>query len=82
MINLVTVPQWLVYPIVGKEDHYRIAPDPEGFIPRNLARKDDSDSVIIARPNYEWRLQHIPINLAGGDVYELVFPFGFHFPQN
>ena len=73
MINLVTVPQWLVYPIEGKENWYRIAPDPEGIIPRNLAPKEDSDSVIIASPHYEWRLQYIPIDLAGGDVYELVF---------
>ena len=73
MINLATVPQWLVYPIEGKKDWYRIVPDPEGILPRNLAPKDDSDSVIIARPHYEWRLQYIPINLAGGDVYELVF---------
>ena len=77
MINLVTVPQWLVYPIEGKEDWYRIVPDPEGIFPRNLAPKDDSDDVIIASPHYEWRLQYIPINLAGGDVYQLVFLLAF-----
>lgn len=81
MINLDMVPQWFALPIEGKKDWYIITPEPDSNCPPGLARKDrDSDIVILAEQPDEWRLQYIPIDIANGDVNELVFLFVFHFP--
>ena len=69
MINLVTLPQWFA---LGKgEERFIITPSPQVLIPPGLARK--GDSVILSGKPDEWRLQYVPINLAGGDVYKSAF---------
>ena len=77
-LNLVTVPQWFALP-AGKEDWYIITPEPASECPPGLARKEDSDIVILSEKPDEWRLQYVPINLAGGQVYELAFLLNFTF---
>ena len=80
MINLVTMPQWFALPLVGKEGWYAITPRPMSRDPPGLARKDPDDSnVILSEEPDEWRLQYIPIELAGGEVYELAFLLAFSF---
>ena len=80
MINLVTVPQWFALPVEGKRDWYIITPEPASMTPPGLARKeDDRDIVILSEQPDEWRLQYIPINLAGGEVYELALLSNFTF---
>lgn len=80
MINLVTgtVPrQWFALP-VDEKYWYIITPDPWAKIPTGLARK--GDTVVLSAEPDEWRLQYVPIFLAGGNVYEsdLLLDFNFH----
>ena len=79
-LNVVTVPQWFAL-FLGEDDWYIITPEPASENPPGLARKGESGVILSEKPD-KWRLQYVPINLAGGEVYELAFIFGFHFPQN
>ena len=69
MINFVTLAQWFALGV--GEGRFIITPSPQVLIPPGLARK--GDSVIFSGKPDEWRLQYIPIDLAGGNVYELAF---------
>ena len=69
MINFVMLAQWFALGV--GEGRFIIIPSPQVLIPPGLARK--GDSVILSGKPDEWRLQYIPINLAGGGVYELAF---------
>lgn len=81
MINLVTVPQWYAVPVDEKEETYIITPDPAA-ISLSLTRKGTpagNNTVILAQDYYKWRLDYLPINLAGGNVYRLAFLLDFTF---
>ena len=71
------MPQWYALPVDGSKDLYIITPAPADLNPPGLARR--GNSVILAAEPDEWRLQYIPIKLAGGEVYELAFLLDFTF---
>ena len=79
MINLVTVLQWYILPVKGKKDWFIITPEPASKPPPALASKGDNVILQLVPPPDEWYFQYVPIDLAGGNVYELAFLFDFAF---
>ena len=68
------------YSLKRKKDLYIIAPDPPlSRLPEipGLAKKDEN-IILCQRPDICY-LRYIPIDIAGGNVYELAFFLDFTF---